>query len=90
MPSDNVKMAASNKAGQSPDPVTIDIVEVSPRDGLQNEQTQFSKEKKLKLINFAIEAGMKRIEVTSFVNPCLLYTSPSPRDQRGSRMPSSA
>ena len=29
---------------------------------------------------------------TSFVelNDCLLYTSPSPRDQRGSRMPSSA
>ena len=25
-----------------------------------------------------------------FLNPCLLYTSPSPRDQRGSRMPSSA
>ena len=24
------------------------------------------------------------------VNICLLYTSPSPRDQRGSRMPSSA
>ena len=24
------------------------------------------------------------------VNSCLLYTSPSPRDQRGSRMPSSA
>ena len=24
------------------------------------------------------------------LNPCLLYTSPSPRDQRGSRMPSSA
>ena len=26
----------------------------------------------------------------SGANPCLLYTSPSPRDQRGSRMPSSA
>ena len=26
----------------------------------------------------------------SFYNNCLLYTSPSPRDQRGSRMPSSA
>ena len=26
----------------------------------------------------------------SFVEVCLLYTSPSPRDQRGSRMPSSA
>ena len=25
-----------------------------------------------------------------FICPCLLYTSPSPRDQRGSRMPSSA
>ena len=27
---------------------------------------------------------------TAWVNDCLLYTSPSPRDQRGSRMPSSA
>ena len=26
----------------------------------------------------------------SYFYPCLLYTSPSPRDQRGSRMPSSA
>ena len=26
----------------------------------------------------------------TYVSPCLLYTSPSPRDQRGSRMPSSA
>ena len=26
----------------------------------------------------------------SSINSCLLYTSPSPRDQRGSRMPSSA
>ena len=26
----------------------------------------------------------------AFLDPCLLYTSPSPRDQRGSRMPSSA
>ena len=30
-------------------------------------------------------ARRRRVE-----NPCLLYTSPSPRDQRGSRMPSSA
>ena len=28
--------------------------------------------------------------IAAFINPCLLYTSPSPRDQRGSRMPSSA
>ena len=28
--------------------------------------------------------------VFGLIGPCLLYTSPSPRDQRGSRMPSSA
>ena len=27
---------------------------------------------------------------SAIANACLLYTSPSPRDQRGSRMPSSA
>ena len=29
-------------------------------------------------------------DYVNFYKPCLLYTSPSPRDQRGSRMPSSA
>ena len=29
-------------------------------------------------------------EVAALTDACLLYTSPSPRDQRGSRMPSSA
>lgn len=47
----------------------IDVVEVSPRDGLQNEQTVFSVEQKLRLIDLALAAGAKRIEVTSFVNP---------------------
>ena len=69
MASGNVKTVASDKAGQSPDPVIIDIVEVSPRDGLQNEKTPFSTSEKLELINYALKAGVKRIEVTSFVNP---------------------
>ena len=30
------------------------------------------------------------LELTNNLSTCLLYTSPSPRDQRGSRMPSSA
>ena len=30
------------------------------------------------------------LEIVSQLEHCLLYTSPSPRDQRGSRMPSSA
>ena len=34
--------------------------------------------------------GQFHDEVILEIKPCLLYTSPSPRDQRGSRMPSSA
>ena len=37
-----------------------------------------------------IEGGISGGDVTPSPNTCLLYTSPSPRDQRGSRMPSSA
>ena len=32
----------------------------------------------------------RRFNIVAFFSGCLLYTSPSPRDQRGSRMPSSA
>ena len=41
------------------------------------------------LIIFGGIAAAPEIAVTIFIF-CLLYTSPSPRDQRGSRMPSSA
>ena len=42
-------------------------------------------EKSITELQRALDEGA----ITS-VNFCLLYTSPSPRDQRGSRMPSSA
>jgi hydroxymethylglutaryl-CoA lyase len=47
----------------------IEFVEVGPRDGLQNENALVSTENKLELIARAIDAGARRIEVTSFVNP---------------------
>ncbi len=47
----------------------LQIVEVSPRDGLQNEKTEVSTADKLALINRLIAMGAKRIEVASFVNP---------------------
>ena len=47
----------------------IDIVEVSPRDGLQNEPTPVSTADKIALITRALDAGIRRIEATSFVNP---------------------
>lgn len=48
---------------------SVEIVEVGPRDGLQNEKTLVSTADKVELARRAIGAGVKRIEVTSFVNP---------------------
>jgi len=50
----------------------IEIVEVGARDGLQNEAALFSTEQKLELIQRAIDSGVRRIEVASFVNPKLV------------------
>lgn len=47
----------------------IEMVEVGPRDGLQNEAAIVSTADKLALIQRAIDYGARRIEVTSFVNP---------------------
>ncbi|MXO62272.1 hydroxymethylglutaryl-CoA lyase [Qipengyuania oceanensis] len=47
----------------------IEMVEVSPRDGLQNEKREVATADKVALIERAIAAGARRIEVTSFVNP---------------------
>lgn len=51
---------------------TIELVEVGPRDGLQNESLLFSTAKKLELIGLALAAGVRRIEAASFVNPKLV------------------
>lgn len=50
----------------------IDIVEVGPRDGLQNESTILTTPQKLALIDHLIAAGARRIEVASFANPKLV------------------
>jgi hydroxymethylglutaryl-CoA lyase len=48
---------------------SIEFVEVGPRDGLQNEKALVATADKIALIERAIDAGARRIEVTSFVNP---------------------
>src|SRR3954452_20699752 len=48
---------------------TVEIVEVAPRDGLQSEDTILDADTKVELINRAVAAGVRRIEVCSFVNP---------------------
>ncbi|MGH9119039.1 MAG: hydroxymethylglutaryl-CoA lyase [Acidimicrobiales bacterium] len=50
-------------------PGRVDIVEVGPRDGLQNESAVLDTEAKLSFIARAVAAGARRIEVASFVNP---------------------
>ena len=47
----------------------VTLVEVGPRDGLQNEPTILPTEAKIAFINRAIDAGIKHIEAVSFVNP---------------------
>lgn len=47
----------------------IEFVEVGARDGLQNEKLLISTTDKLALIRRAIDAGCRRLEVTSFVHP---------------------
>jgi hydroxymethylglutaryl-CoA lyase len=48
---------------------TIEIVEVGPRDGLQSEPEILPTATKLQLIRRLVGAGLRRIEVASFVNP---------------------
>lgn len=50
-------------------PEKINIVEVGPRDGLQNEEVLISTNDKITLINKLSESGLKNIEITAFVHP---------------------
>lgn len=48
---------------------TIKIVEVGPRDGLQNEKVVVSTKDKISYVEKLSESGLENIEITSFVNP---------------------
>jgi hydroxymethylglutaryl-CoA lyase len=50
-------------------PKVIQVVEVAPRDGLQNEKALLSTSTKVELINRLTAAGTTHIEATSFVSP---------------------
>lgn len=50
-------------------PRNVKIVEVGPRDGLQNESTIVSTADKIKFIELLSQSGLKEIEATSFVHP---------------------
>jgi hydroxymethylglutaryl-CoA lyase len=50
-------------------PKAVKIVEVGPRDGLQNEKSIISSADKIKFIDLLSDTGLKTIEATSFVSP---------------------
>ena len=47
----------------------VEIVDVGPRDGIQSQSTLLDTDTKLEFIERLIDAGVRRIEVASFVNP---------------------
>lgn len=50
-------------------PNRVSIIEVGPRDGLQNEKNLLPTEEKIAFIHKLKEAGIKEMELTSFVSP---------------------
>jgi hydroxymethylglutaryl-CoA lyase len=50
-------------------PARVEIVEVSPRDGLQSEEAVVPTDRKVDLVARLAAAGLRRIEAVSFVNP---------------------
>jgi hydroxymethylglutaryl-CoA lyase len=69
---------------------SVEVVEVSPRDGLQNEAAVLSTATKVSLIQRCVTAGTRRIEAVSFVRPALVpqladaeaVLAALPRDER--------
>ncbi|MFO7665383.1 MAG: hydroxymethylglutaryl-CoA lyase [Desulfobacterales bacterium] len=53
-------------------PETATLIEVGPRDGFQFEKKIIPTKLKLKIINGLLDAGIKNIQVTSFVNPSIV------------------
>ena len=50
-------------------PTHVEIREVGPRDGFQNEPETIATVDKIRLINQLSRTGLKRVEVASFVRP---------------------
>ena len=61
-------------------PSSVRIVEVGPRDGLQNEKQAIETTTKIELIERLTDAGLRYIEAGSFVNPALIPQMASSED----------
>ena len=50
-------------------PARVSLVEVGPRDGLQNERVRLTTDQKVDLVHRLVDAGLRDVEVGSFVHP---------------------
>src|SRR5699024_2233547 len=65
-----ILMDRENKGGKLMNiPNDIHVIEIGPRDGLQNEKEFLKTENKISLIENLVQSGFKEIEATSFVHP---------------------
>ncbi len=65
--SDHEPDTAESSSGANPQ--RVEVVEVAARDGLQSDPTILAPGEKVELITRAVQAGLRRIEAVSFVNP---------------------
>ena len=79
--SDDLILDDDSSSGSGPDVETLDSAEFAEESSVELFQNPIKEE-------LQIAADSEAIDLDD--DGCLLYTSPSPRDQRGSRMPSSA
>lgn len=67
--SDVVRDVSAGDGGLLRLPKRVDVYEVGPRDGLQNELRSLTTPDKLRLVEALVASGLRRIEVSSFVSP---------------------
>ena len=83
-------IAISERAYQKAVQYAKDRVQSRPVDGSINASAAIIQHPDVKRMLMTMRATVEGCRAMATVAACLLYTSPSPRDQRGSRMPSSA
>ena len=95
-PFDRDKITKSMQIALRKRPVDLDAIEKASNGIVRALESQGDPEITSDLIGEYVMKALAAIDVVGYIRyasvykDCLLYTSPSPRDQRGSRMPSSA
>ena len=88
----NEKAVVPRPFGFDQEPLGYDVAALAPKIDPVTIEIHYGKHHAgyVRKLNNALRAAEGAYDGQGLIELCLLYTSPSPRDQRGSRMPSSA